>query len=173
MKKTLIITLILFASLFISSFSSKPPNMSTPVSLEHTTYLISPYIDLEKLPEDYPPKTAMENGDIIDIHGFGYNVEILNNFLLDFKNNNLKVGDMIRIIRYSVEGYPTIEDLTFTKDGTMLTVDNSRKMYPSQEIKDFKKYLITDIYVEKNNDLITYIAKTYIDEKIPLASFNL
>lgn len=62
------------------------------------------YEDLYKLPHKYTSSMALEYGDLICVNGVYYNVEKLDRFIENYKNNKSNVGDMIRITNYTYEG---------------------------------------------------------------------
>ena len=131
----------------------------------------SSYINLDKLPAEYYPQLAKGNGDVVGLHGIGYNVKKLENFVDAFKRKSLNIGDMIRITSYTIEGDAVIQDLSISSDGAKLIVDNTRDKYsqPSDRIKRY--YNIVDIKIEKRDNKTFYRVITDKGEERPLVTF--
>lgn len=121
MKKVLII-LICFIMLICMGCSEQSKH----------TYNTSPYTS----------ETAIKNGDVVDIHGKQYNVEKLENFLENVKNNK---KDKIRITGYTTEGGAIITDLEYDGKKINYTYDSTRDGMGVPTI-DKKKFNADSIY---------------------------
>jgi PBP1b-binding outer membrane lipoprotein LpoB len=72
--------------------------------------------------EPYNSETAIENGDIVNIHGNISNLDKFGNFI---KNVESGSKDKIRITMYTVEGDPIFYNLNYDGNQIQYTFDNS------------------------------------------------
>ena len=75
----------------------------------------------------------LEDGVVICVNGVDYNVEKLDRFIENYKNNKSNVGDMVRIINFTDEGDKIISDLSIESDGVKLIVDSTRDAFGGNE----------------------------------------
>jgi hypothetical protein len=75
-------------------------------------------------PYDYD--TAIDHGDIVDLHGNLKNIERLEEF---YQNLLLKNKDKIRITRFTIEGDPIFNDLEFDGNEIKYNYDNSKDKF--------------------------------------------
>lgn len=180
MEKATIISLILIMYFFTSSHFSKafimpikPHEKSVALIMHNENPIENSYENLDKLPQDYNYFLAVENGDVVSVQGIGYNVNKLNNFIEAFKSQSLKVGDILRITKYTIEGDPTIQDLIVDKGSIKLIIDNTRHKFGPIEDRKKTEYQVADIFVENKNNRIYYRVKTNTSEEIPLVTFKI
>lgn len=74
----------------------------------------------------YHSEEAIENGDVVNLHGEISNLERFENFL-----GNIKSGskDEIRITNYTIEGDPIFYHLNYDGNKIQYTYDNSQDEY--------------------------------------------
>jgi hypothetical protein len=84
---------------------------------------------LPKVEKPYSPEKAIQNGDIVNLHGNYSNMDVWQKFL---KNVETKHSDAIRITQYSVEGDPLLYELFFDGRQIDFTFDNSMDAYAGQ-----------------------------------------
>jgi hypothetical protein len=96
---------------------------------------------LPKVDSPYPPEQAVQNGDIVDLHGNYSNFDAWKDFL---KNLETKQTDTIRITSYSIEGDPIFYELFFNGKEIEYTFDNSMDAFAGQG-KGRKSTLCTGI----------------------------
>ena len=84
------------------------------------------------LPKVYPSEMAAENGDYVEVHGSIYNGDVLTNFL---EKTDRGEDAFIRIVIYTVEGDPIIKEVSYTKNGFAVTIDNTRDQFGEPKIK--------------------------------------
>lgn len=84
---------------------------------------------LPKVEKPYPPEKAVENGDIVNLHGKYSNLDVWQDFL---KNLEIKKPDTVRITQYSVEGNPIFYEFFFNGKQIEYTFDNSMDAYAGQ-----------------------------------------
>ncbi|MFD0673313.1 DUF4362 domain-containing protein [Cohnella sp. GCM10027633] len=77
---------------------------------------------------NYSPEQAEANGDVVDVHGSLSNSVRLKQFADNVKNG---VADIVHVTRYSVEGDPIFQDVSY--DGTSLrfTLDTTMDAFGS------------------------------------------
>jgi hypothetical protein len=80
----------------------------------------------------YNYETAIKRGDIVDLHGDIKNAARFEEFN---KNVSLSKMDTIRIIRYTIEGDPLINDLEFDGKEIKYTYDNSKDKHGRANIR--------------------------------------
>lgn len=96
--------------------------------------IISIYDPLAKLPEDYPEDLARANGDLVFIsQAKTYNEEQLIEFVKKVEQNT---PDWIRIVRYTLEGDPIIQMVSYNDGMFKYTIDYSRDSFGSDEIRE-------------------------------------
>jgi len=119
------------------------------------------YEELDKLPKKYYADMARKNGDVVNVNGIKCNIEKLDNFVRNYENKKINMGDMVRITGYTIEGGAIIQDLIVCGEDIKLIVDNTRDGYASEKNRIRKEYKILGVYkkYEKNN-IISYYAKT-------------
>lgn len=121
------------------------------------------YLELEKLPRAYTVEVAKKNGDVVYVHKQVYNLEKLDNFISSVKDKTVKLGDMVRIVSYTIEGDALIYDVKSTGNALMLIVDNTRDKFSSKDSKKRSQYKVQDIYKQAEEDGTYY--KVKIDQK--------
>lgn len=87
--------------------------------------------------EPYIVEEALKNGDIVSLHGDIKNVEKLNYFLENIKNNK---EDKVRIVSITIEGDSIITDLIYKDNKLTYIYDNTRDKFGLPKIinKEFK-----------------------------------
>lgn len=78
--------------------------------------------DKEKDVNDYAPYSD----DVVEEEGKATNFDLFENFL---KNVDEGKEDNIRIVRYTSEGDPIIQDLKYDTDNIIVTIDSSKDEY--------------------------------------------
>lgn len=162
MKNVFLICLILVILISTAAFSFKEPY--------NKDFKEKNYIALDKLPKEYNFDMALANGDIVPFTNKDYNSEKFLRFYEAYENKKLKNGDMIRITKYSVEGYAYIEDLIYRNGKLTLIADNTRNEYANPKHRVIEEYKIVDIYTEKNMYRLAYIGKTEKGEEVVIIS---
>jgi len=178
MKKIVIILSIFFVFIYeillslLMSSVEKFEELALPTIASSENPTPNSYMELDKIPAEYDPKTATKNGDVVGLHGRGYNVKKLEDFVEGFKKKSLNIGDMIRITSYTIEGYAIIHDLIISNEGIKLIEDRTRNKFahPSDRIKVY--YNVIGINVDKRNNLIVYTVITDKGEELPLVTFR-
>jgi len=178
MRNLITISFVFIITILISICSSvtyNVPNLQQELSLptlavENTSSNF--YEDLDKLPQEYTLEMAIQNGDVVSLYGRVYNFEKFDKFYNSYKSKELKTGDKIRIIRYTVEGDAIIQDLIYSEEGLKLIKDNKRDKFANSENRKKKEFKITDITIEKSGDKTSYKAKPDIGEELPLITFR-
>lgn len=82
--------------------------------------------ELHKIEKPYPPEKAIENGDVVNLHGNYSNLDIWRNFIEKFEN---KQESKVRITRYTIEGDPIFHELIYNGKEIEYTYDNSMDAY--------------------------------------------
>lgn len=124
------------------------------------------YAGINYFPDQYPPDVALENGDVVDIHGSITNIEKLDRFMENFNANGT---DQLRIVRYTIEGDAILYDLS-TKEGNLtLRIDTTRDKYGKGAISDFE---LTEILKGTRNSTVFYSAKLRTGEDISLVEVS-
>lgn len=84
------------------------------------------FVPLAEVPEDYPFETAVERGDVVNLHGELTNTEAYEKF-----KSTLEKGEptFMRFVAYTIEGDPILMDVNY--DGTVfhLTQDVGRDAF--------------------------------------------
>ncbi|MDR7315606.1 DUF4362 domain-containing protein [Brevibacillus nitrificans] len=79
-----------------------------------------------ELTDPYRAEKAIENGDVVNVHGRIANWERWEQFL---KNVDQQTPDQVRITSYTIEGDPTFEELVYDGKKVVFTYDNSMDKY--------------------------------------------
>lgn len=131
-------------------------------------FVLSACQELQSGEQEFPPYNPTTE-DIVATHGDIENLERFHQFIENIKND---IADEIRIVRYTTEGDPIIQDVNF--DGEMIetTLDSRRDSYGSgsldtttcQSIKVEEKaertdYLLTDCKQPNIDNLILVVHK--------------
>jgi len=120
-------------------------------------------IPSEELPKEYPPDTAIENGDYVDLHGKISNKDIMINFLEKVNKNE---EAYIRTVQYTIEGDPVICDFYYDKNKFIVTTDNTRDTFGGKnairETKEYK-YLKTHSIIDNINGEYIYLVVTNLE----------
>lgn len=100
----------------------------------------------------YDSEKALQNGDVINMHGPVYNATVFEEFL---KSVKAKSAATVRIANYTPNGNPTLYDVSF--DGTVfeLKIDRSK----NKERRDspaIESVICTDIVTEEGQQLFSY-----------------
>ncbi|SDW20988.1 DUF4362 domain-containing protein [Paenibacillus sp. CF384] len=86
--------------------------------------------DFPKVTEPYNPDQAIQNGDVVNLHGKYSNLEKWNQFVKHVKEK--QAGRMnVRITQYSIEGDPIFYELTYDGKQIYYTFDNSMDAFGS------------------------------------------
>ncbi|QAA32794.1 DUF4362 domain-containing protein [Clostridium manihotivorum] len=107
----------------------------------------------EKLPKEYKSDTAINNGDIVGVHGKGYNIEKLDKFIENLEN---KQKDTVRVTTYTTEGDAIVNILEFSGAELNFIVDTTRDNFGSKKTTKYKAY---EIVKESKNNGVYYIVK--------------
>lgn len=87
-----------------------------------------------KLPESYPEELARQNGDVFYASRTqSYNEEQISDFI---SKVDKKINSWIRIARYTPEGDPIIQLLTYNDGKFSYTLDSTRDKFGVKEIKE-------------------------------------
>ena len=71
----------------------------------------------------YNSEKAVLNGDVVNMHGPIYNYPVFESFL---ESMELKEADAVRIANYTLEGDPTLYNLSFQGSSIDLEIDRSK-----------------------------------------------
>lgn len=113
--------------------------------IEKTIYISTP--TLESVPAKYPRETAVKNGDIV--YFSTRKISTLDNFENFIRNVFLGKQDWLRITRYTLEGDPIIQQLSYNGDRILYQYDTTRDAYGTKEIRHT---YCSKIEKEKNED---------------------
>ena len=117
-------------------------------------------IPISKLPKEYLPDTAIENGDYVNLHGKISNENIMIDFLEKVDKNE---EAFIRTVQYTIEGDPIISDFYYDKSKFTVITDNTRDAFggnnKKRETKEFK-YLKTHSIIDPVNGEYIYTVAT-------------
>lgn len=173
---SLIISLfIILSGCSSAQLANEAPNKNFQSNLEENNNnhdeSINPYNykDLSSLPKEYSFDIAKENGDVVWSFKRIYNLERLDNFV-----NNVKNGqkDMIRVVAFTKEGDPIIEDLLYDGEAIRVTCDSTRDEFsanPSISSYEYEQIVIEKKYNEHyESNFIEYILKDTSGEKSSL-----
>jgi hypothetical protein len=83
------------------------------------------------IPKNYPFTEAVKQGDIIYLHGKYTNVDKLPQFMDDVLNQK---PSSIRIVHYTTEGDPIIEEINYDAQKITYKYDNSRDSFGSPNL---------------------------------------
>ena len=92
--------------------------------------------------DKYTVEEAIENGDIVNVHGDITNYKKLEEFILNINN---KIEDEIRIVEYTIEGDPIIMELKYHSKDLIYKYDNTRDKFGSPTLIE-EKYRPEDFY---------------------------
>lgn len=81
-----------------------------------------------KITKPYHPDIAVENGDVVNVHGKLSNIEKWQTFVKNLESNN---PDKVRITQYTIEGDPIFYELSYHGELINYTFDNSMDAYGS------------------------------------------
>lgn len=100
----------------------------------------------------YDSETAVKNGDVINMHGPVYNFPRFERFL---DNIEAKEAASVRIANYTLEGNPTLYNLSF--DGSLfdLEIDRSKKKDRGDSPAKVKM-TCSELVSEEGQQLFTY-----------------
>lgn len=174
MKKIIIMFSVLIMVSSISGCFSKASNTvkSEEKPLPSTTSIeklvSNSYEEMDKLPQKYDSELARENGDVVKVHGKDYNIEKLDKFIENYKNEKENVADMVRITTYTIEGDAIICDLIIDSEGVKFTEDMTRDNFSNAESRKKTVYNAVDIYKTDSTEGISYMVKTDTGEEIVL-----
>lgn len=104
----------------------------------------------------YYVEFAIQNGDVVDVHGQHYNEEKLEQFMVNVKKRR---NDKVRITRYTIEGDALIIDLEFDGEKIYYTYDTTRDAYGEHGV--FKKEFPADSIYKTGSE---YYLKDSSDE---------
>lgn len=74
----------------------------------------------------YRPEVAIENGDVVDIHGKISNLDKFDNFIKHIRSGD---KDKIRITSYTIEGDPIFYNLSYDGNQIQYNYDNSQDAF--------------------------------------------
>lgn len=116
----------------------------------------------ETLPSKYPPQAAIQQGDVVDLHGNITNSDKLERFISNFKKGQ---KDFVRITKYTIEGDPVLYELSFNGKSIVYTVDNTRdhfagngkgeKTFQCSTIGKEQEQKFTDYYLSDCSDSVS------------------
>lgn len=84
--------------------------------------------DFPKVSKPYRLEQAVQNGDVVNIHGNYSNIDKWNNFV---KNVDSNQPDKVRITQYTIEGDPIFYELVYNGGIIQYTFDNSMDAFGS------------------------------------------
>ncbi|MDV6377865.1 DUF4362 domain-containing protein [Sporosarcina sp. GW1-11] len=108
----------------------------------------------------YPPEDAIENGDIVNLHGKLSNVQRFETFI---ENVTHATKDNIRITIYTVEGAPIFYDLQYDGNKLHYTYDDSRDGFGGPDI-GIKDTTCSEIVSTPVNQGVMYELRDCLDE---------
>lgn len=100
----------------------------------------------------YNSKAAIENDDIVNIHGKITNLERFYNFI---KNVDSRTKDKIRITMYTVEGDPIFLNLNFDGKQIQYTFDDSQDGFAGPD-KGIKSSTCSDLEINNSENGVEY-----------------
>ncbi|RKN62900.1 DUF4362 domain-containing protein [Paenibacillus ginsengarvi] len=101
---------------------------------EEQERIISINAPFMELPQEYPRELARLNGDIVYVsQKLAYNEEQLANFIKNVKAN---VKDWIRIVRYTPEGDPIIQTVSYDSGKFKYVVDATRDKFGGDPVRE-------------------------------------
>lgn len=129
MKKIIGLILVLNMSLIVGCQSKTivDDNGNSNIKVNETPYTI---------------EEALNNGDIVNVHGNITNYEKLEAFM---ENINNKIEDNIKIVQYTIEGDPIIIELKYDGKDLSYKYDNTRDKFGTPTLKE-EKYKPEDFY---------------------------
>ena len=101
--------------------------------------------ELSLYPKEYTIQMAIENNDIINFGVVPYNTQYLDQFINNYLN---QIPDKVIIVKYPIDGYPSIGILQSTGDLIIYT----KRYYENSEEPSYVTYYGTSITV--NNERI-------------------
>ncbi|MER2088341.1 MAG: DUF4362 domain-containing protein [Sporosarcina sp.] len=93
----------------------------------------------------YDSEKAVLNGDVVNMHGPVYNYPVFENFL---ESMEMKESATVRIANYTLEGDPTLYNLSF--DGSSLNLEIDRSKNKNKGNEPTKTSMICTDLVEKD-----------------------
>lgn len=157
-KKTLIFLILCLTVSFTACTKSRQEVIKCESVKNETTVIDSKtsYNEkfiTEKLPKQYKSSMAINDGDIVGVHGKAYNIEKLDKFIENIDN---KQKDIVRVAIYTTEGDAIVSILQFDGAEFNFTVDTTRDDYGTKKITKYKAY---EIVKETKNNGVYYIVK--------------
>lgn len=117
------LALLILAAVLIGGCTADKTDPSGTIEPSQT---INGFVPLAEVPQDYDFETAVERGDVVNLHGELTNTEAYEKF-----KSTLEKGEptFMRFVAYTIEGDPILMDVQF--DGTVfhLTHDVSRDAF--------------------------------------------
>ncbi|MCR8842342.1 DUF4362 domain-containing protein [Paenibacillus sp. SC116] len=83
-----------------------------------------------KISRPYNSEQAIQNGDVVNVHGQLSNMDKWHQFL---KNIEANKADKVRITQYTIEGDPIFYELIYNGESIHYTFDNSMDAYGSNQ----------------------------------------
>lgn len=83
-----------------------------------------------RVTKPYQPEQAIQNGDVVNVHGQYSNMEKWHQFIKNIETNR---EDEIRITQYTIEGDPIFFELVFDGQTIKYTYDNSLDAFGSNQ----------------------------------------
>lgn len=103
----------------------------------------------------YTSEKAVKNGDVINMHGPVYNVP---RFELFLENIETQTPDTVRIANYTLEGDPTLYNLTFNGSSIDFEIDRSKNKNRGDNPTKVAM-TCTDLVTEDGQQVFTYTLK--------------
>lgn len=88
----------------------------------HSNGLSGPPAGFPKATKPYPPEQAIQNGDVVNVHGKYSNMDKWQQFM---NNVEARKDDAVRITQYTTEGDPIFYELVYDGETIVFTFDNS------------------------------------------------
>ncbi|WP_052339579.1 DUF4362 domain-containing protein [Gorillibacterium massiliense] len=118
---------------------------ATVIPTSATAVSQSPSSDVSGFPKAKRPYTveqAVQNGDVVNVHGQSHNMDIWSRFLQNVEDRK---AEKVRITQYTTEGDPIFYELVYDGDSILYTYDNSLDVFgsdagrPSTKCKGIEK----------------------------------
>lgn len=117
------LALLILVMVLVSGCTGEKSEPTGTIKPSETT---NGFVPLAEVPEDYPFETAVERGDVVNLHGELTNTEAYEKF-----KSTLEKGEptFMRFVAFTIEGDPILMDVNY--DGTTfnLTQDVSRDAF--------------------------------------------
>ncbi|MGX5608788.1 DUF4362 domain-containing protein [Bacillus cereus] len=118
--------ILLGMMLGILTLSGCSLNTGNSKNQEEVTQESDSKIVTENPKKPYRPESAIENGDVVDVHGKISNLVKFESFIKHIKSGD---KDKIRITSYTIEGDPIFYNLIYDGNQIQYTYDDSQDAY--------------------------------------------